>query len=73
MHPCVILYGGKTNGKLVNEVFALNCENWVWKKLFSLDGPPTSDESQFFKITEHTAGLIVANSLWLLQLVDVKW
>lgn len=25
MEPCVVIYGGKTNAKLVNEVYALNC------------------------------------------------
>jgi len=36
----MILYGGKVKGKQVNEAYALNCETWTWKKLFSLDGPP---------------------------------
>lgn len=43
MDPCMIMYGGRTNNKNINEVYALNCETWVWKKLFSLDGPPIAD------------------------------
>lgn len=73
MHPCIIMYGGKANGKNLNEVYALNCETWIWKKLFSIDGPPTSDDNNFFKISNLTAGLIVAGNLWLLQISDVKW
>jgi hypothetical protein len=41
--------------------------------LFSIDGTPTSEENLFFKISETVAGLVVANSLWLLQVGDVKW
>lgn len=73
MRPCIVIYGGKTAAKLINEVYALNCENWTWKKLFSLDGPPPAEEFQFFQISHQTAGLIVSQALWLLQLVDVKW
>lgn len=75
MDPCMIMYGGRTNNKNINEVYALNCETWVWKKLFSLDGPPIADPEQyiFFKINNQIAGLIVSNSLWLLHVADVKW
>lgn len=69
----MIMYGGRTNNKTINEVYSLNCQTWVWKKLFSIDGTPTSEENLFFKISETVAGLVVANSLWLLQVGDVKW
>jgi hypothetical protein len=41
--------------------------------LFSLDGPPPAEDFIFFQISHQTAGLIVSETLWLLQLVDVKW
>ena len=73
MNPCMIMYGGKVNGKNVNEVFALNCSNWTWKKLFSLDGPTAGEYLKFFKISNTTAGLINSSSLWLFYVADVKW
>lgn len=73
MGPCMILFGGKAKDKQLNEVFALNCSNWTWKKLFSLEGPPIHPQSFPFKISEEKMGLIVGDTLWILQLNDVKW
>lgn len=40
MNKCLVLYGGKSGDKFLNDIHALNLETLVWKKLFTFEGPP---------------------------------
>lgn len=73
MGSCMILYGGRSGDKLYNDIFALNTQNWTWKKLFTLEGPPTSSETLFCKLNETVACLVFPGQLWFLHIEDVKW
>ena len=75
MDPCAILFGGKsfaTPPKVLNDVYALNCSTWTWKKLFTLEGPPASDQYKIAKINNNKL-LVVGKEVWTLSLKDVKW
>lgn len=46
------MYGGKNISapqKSLNDLFALNINTWVWKKLFTIEAPPPSEDSLIIK------------------------
>ena len=69
----MILYGGTAADKHFNDIYALNTETWVWKKLFTFEGPSASPSPPMCKLSDSSLCLICEGNLWILKTDDVKW
>ena len=74
--PYFFIYGGMTQEKkILFDIYALNCENYTWKRFFSLEGPIARLNSAFANMglkkyfiggASHPENLVL-NDVWSLS------
>jgi len=78
----LIIYGGLSiQDKPYNDMYALNVENFVWRKFFSLKWPPARLHAAFVHLgrkkffiggTSYPENLLF-NDIWFCTFTKVKW
>jgi hypothetical protein len=64
----ILLFGGKSDKKHLNDMYCLDTKTWGWKKLFSIEGPPCGsfDEARLMQVSETKVMLVSLSFIWVL-------
>lgn len=67
------MYGGisAANSKNLNDLYALNLNTWIWKKLFTMEVPPA--KSNPVAIVSSDQFVLIQDEVWIFQTKGVNW
>ena len=68
-----MIYGGTnlSNNKPLNDLYALNLDTWLWKKLFTMEAPPAF--SNPIAVTYEDKLVVIQENVWIFNTKGVNW
>ena len=70
---CLLIYGGinVSNSKSLNDLYALNLNTWLWKKLFTMEAPPVNANPITVILNDQL--VLIQEEVWVFQTKGVNW